>query len=102
MCQERCIGYLKSRNNVAWWHDFLMWVTNTVKFETKQSVFNVMAVVTLEIQCIFMLGKIYLKNFFFYLAALSLSCGMWDLPSSLQHAASLAVACEFLVAACEI
>ena len=79
-----------------------MWVTNTVKFETKQSVFNVMAIVTLEITVYIYAGQNILKKIFFYLAALSLSCGMWDLPSSLQHAASLAAACEFLVAACEI
>ena len=36
------------------------------------------------------------------LAALGLSCTMGDLQSSLQHAGSLVVACELLVAACEI
>ena len=38
---------------------------------------------------------------FIYLAALGLSCGTWDLQSSLLHAESFVKACKiFLVAPC--
>ena len=35
-----------------------------------------------------------LDFFFFFLAMLCLSCGMWGLQSLLQHAGSLFVACR--------
>ena len=43
-----------------------------------------------------------LFSIYFYLPAPSLSCGMLDLWSLLQHVGSLFVACEPLVVACEI
>ena len=39
---------------------------------------------------------------FIYLAVPHLSCGTWDLQSSLQHAASLVEVCKLLVTACGI
>ena len=41
------------------------------------------------------------KNIYFCLAALRLSCSTWD-PPSCWHAGSLVVACKLLVAACGI
>ena len=47
--------------------------------------------------------KHYFKKIFTYLAVLGLSCGTWDLQSSLQHVGSfLALACGFLAVMCEL
>lgn len=37
-----------------------------------------------------------------YLAALGISCGMWDLRSLLQHAGSFVATCKLLVVPCGI
>ena len=39
---------------------------------------------------------------FIYLAVPDLTCGIWDLQSSLHHAVSLVLACKLLVVACRI
>ena len=44
----------------------------------------------------------FLKKIFIYLAAPGTGFSMWDLPSSLCHAGSLAVAWQLSVAACGI
>ena len=48
-------------------------------------------------------GPEFFENtLFMYLAVLGLSCGTWDLQSSLQHVGSLVPEFELLVVACRI